>query len=102
MRSEPEILDRAGKANRILNDALYAEAWQTVRDEILRKWETSPVRDNDGREYLYLMLKALNDARGYLEQAARDGKVVVHLQDQREKEKKRLTDLFKFTKQGRA
>lgn len=102
MRSESETLDRAGRANRLLKEELLVEAWQSVREAILHKWEASPVRDNDGREYLYLMLKALNDARGYLEQASRDGKVVIHLQEQRESEKRRLTDLFKFTKQGRA
>lgn len=87
---ESKSLDRAAKAERILKDPLLAEAYELVKQELMRKWESSPVRDKDGREYLFLMIKATNDARGYLEQAVRDGKVALHSREER-----RLFNLFK-------
>lgn len=76
-------IDRAVRAERLLNDPLMVEAFDTVRKAILATFEASPARDAEGREHLYQRLKALNDARGYLEQAARDGKVLLHLQEEK-------------------
>ena len=88
LRDAP-VIERAVKAEKILNDPVYAEAFDKVRTAILDKFEASPVRDHEGREHLFKMLKALNDAKGVLEQAMRDGKVALHL-----KEQKRLFKLF--------
>lgn len=80
---EARGLDRAVKAEKLLSDPLIHEAFELVKAALTKKWEASPVRDKDGREYLYLMIKATNDARGYLEQAVRDGKVIVHSREER-------------------
>lgn len=82
---DSDILARADRASKLLQDPTLTEAWDKVRLAILAKFESSPVRDAEGREHLYKMLKALSDVRGYLEQAVNDGKVVVDL-----REKKRL------------
>ena len=83
---EEATISRAHQAERILKDPLFTEAWDKVKAALLAKFEQSPVRDTEGREHLLKMLKALNDAQGVLEQAMRDGKVVLHLQE----EKRRL------------
>lgn len=83
-------IDRATRAQKLLQDPLLADAFEKVRLAILSAFESSPARDAEGREHLFQRLKALNDARGYLEQAVRDGKVVVHLQ-----EEKRRFSLFR-------
>jgi hypothetical protein len=83
-------VDRGIRAERLLKDSLYVEAWDKVRSAILDKIEHSPVRDKEGREYLYLMLKALSDARGAVEHVMRDGKVAIHL-----REEKRRFKLFR-------
>lgn len=83
-------IDRGAQAERILNDPLYADAWTKVRQALLDKFEASPVRDTEGREHLFKMLKALNDAKGCLEQVMRDGKVALHLRE----EKRRLFKVF--------
>lgn len=87
---DSERLARAERANKIVNDSLYVEAYEQVRAAIFAKIETSPVRDTEGREHLFKMLKALNDAKGCLEQTMRDGKVLLHL-----KEEKRRFSLFR-------
>jgi hypothetical protein len=94
-----KALDRAGKAQALLKSELLLEAREMVRTSIVNKWEKSPVRDEEGREYLFLMLKAINDVWQLLEQAVQDGKIAAHsLEFQREEEKRRK--LFSF--KGRA
>jgi hypothetical protein len=80
---EQDLIARGEHARRIVNDELYVEAWEKVRQAILAKFEASPVRDTEGREHLFKMLKALNDAKGALEQVMRDGKVAVHLREEK-------------------
>jgi hypothetical protein len=81
--NDSEQIARGVRAEKIIGDALYVEAWDKVRAAILTKFEASPVRDTEGREHLFKMLKALNDAKGALEQVMRDGKVAIHLQEQK-------------------
>lgn len=85
-----ETIARSVRAEKLLTDPLLSESWEKVRTALLAKIETSPARDTEGRERLYFMLKALNDVRGCLEQVVNNGKVVIHL----EEEKRRLS-LFK-------
>ena len=91
--NESDVMARADRAAKIIADPLYLEAYEMVKAAIFQKIEASPVRDTEGREHLFKMLKALNDARGYLEQAMESGKVLVHLQE----EKRRFT-LFRGSK----
>lgn len=81
--SDETKLARAEQAGRILRDPLFTEAFDSVRAALLNKIEMSPVRDEEGREKAFLMLKALRDARAYLEQAMNDGKVVIELKERR-------------------
>ena len=78
-----DAIDRGQRASKILNDPLYVEAFDKVRLAILDKFEGSPVRDTEGREHLFKMLKALTDAKGALEQVMNDGKVEIHLQKEK-------------------
>ena len=87
---EVRILDRAARAEKIIKDEVFTSAFEAVRAAIHVKIETSPVRDSEGREHLFKMLKALNDAKGCLEQTMQDGKVQLHLQ-----EEKRRFSLFR-------
>jgi hypothetical protein len=80
---EITAIDRAHRAERLLKDPLLVEAFDKVRAAILAAFEASPARDAEGREHLFQRLKALNDAKGYLEQAARNAKVVLHLQEEK-------------------
>lgn len=66
---------RADQAARLLADPVLAEAFQSVREAILRKIEECPIRDTEGAERARLMLKLLRDVRGNLELAIQDGKV---------------------------
>ena len=76
-------IDRGVRAERILNDPLYQEAWSKYEAACWETFKKSPARDKEGREYLFLMIKAAADARAALEQVMRDGKVALHTREQK-------------------
>lgn len=87
---DQEAIDRGQRAEKIVNDPLFVGAFEELRQSILKKIETSPTRDQEGREYCFLLLKALNDVRANLEGKVRDGKYALHL-----REEKRRFQLFR-------
>jgi hypothetical protein len=68
-------IDRADKAQRILNDEIFKESFESVRQALLSKFEAAPVNDAEGMVKVRLCLKLLNDVRANLEAVIRDGKV---------------------------
>lgn len=71
-------LDRAARAQAILNNPTYQESFELVRQAIHEQWEATPVRDRDGAHELKLMLKLLGDVRANLDRAIADGKLAAH------------------------
>lgn len=55
-RTEREI-QRGERAAQLLQDELIVEALETIEKEYTERWKNSPVRDAEGREKLYLMVK---------------------------------------------
>jgi hypothetical protein len=82
-----QALERGARAEKLLADPMFAEALDTVREQILKNIEAAPIRDHEGVHELRLMLKLLRGVRGHIEQAVRDGKVIVH----RLEEKRRIS-----------
>lgn len=87
---ELSAIERGVQAEKLLNHPLIVEAFDKVRAALHHAWEQSPSRDPEGREELFRRIKATNDARGYIEQVIRDGKVAVHTREQ-----SRLFKLFR-------
>jgi hypothetical protein len=59
MTPEQEIA-RSEAAKRLYNDPLFKEAMDVVRREIIEKWEATPARDVEGREWLWQFHQAAN------------------------------------------
>lgn len=68
-------IDRAQKAERILNDPIFIEAFENTRQAIFQKIEATPIRDDEGLKHLRLSLKLLSDVRANLTAVLNDGKV---------------------------
>jgi hypothetical protein len=66
---------RAHKAAQILGEPLVVEAFTVLRQEIYDRWQSSPARDADGREKLFLMLKAADRVHAHLASVIETGKL---------------------------
>lgn len=73
--NQQQKIDRAQKAERILNDELYKDSFELTRQAIYQQIEKTPIRDIEGLTHLRLCLKLLTDVRANLESVLRDGKV---------------------------
>jgi hypothetical protein len=70
--------DRGVKAEKLLNDELFNEAFANVRENLLANLEEWPLDDPSGAEKLRMMLKVISAVRKHLEKVLRDGKVAAH------------------------
>ena len=73
--SPEEQLARAANARSLLENPLLAEAFQTIKDEVIEQWQKAPAHDVQGREKLWLTLKLLDKLQGTLRQTVEQGKV---------------------------
>lgn len=64
-RTEEEIA-RGDRARQLLQDETLQEAFSTIEREYTEKWLSSPARDAEGREKLYLMVKTLHRLKSEL------------------------------------
>lgn len=73
--TDEEAARRGEEARQLLEHPLLAEAFQTIRNEVTEQWQSSPARDVEGREKLWLTLRLLNRLEGQLQSAVETGKV---------------------------
>lgn len=66
---------RGKQATELLENAMFREAVDTIRQSLVDKWLSSPVRDIEGQHELRLMTKLLGDIEGYISNIAKTGKM---------------------------
>lgn len=74
MTPEEEV-QRGLDAERLLREPLLVEAFEILETEYTRAWQTSPVRDVDGREKLFLTQLMLTRVKDHLRIAMQDGQL---------------------------
>lgn len=74
MTPEEEV-QRGLDAERLLREPLIVEAFEILDEEYTRAWKTSPVRDAEGREKLYLTQLMLERFRAHLRIAMENGQL---------------------------
>lgn len=91
MTDQKELDRQRGiNARLLLETPLLVEAFEETRKEYLAAWEKTPVRDHEGREKLWLMVRTLDKVRGHLLTVMEGGKLAEHdLADLQEKGKLR-------------
>lgn len=73
-----EINARANRAKDILNDPLMIEAFQLLEAQVIEEWEKCPVRDRDGREFLWMLYKNTRKFKGILQGFIERGRLASH------------------------
>lgn len=67
--------ERGHEAKMLLENPLFRECIDTLRESIVAKWRAAPIRDRDGAHELKLMDKLLSDIEGYIRTIAETGKI---------------------------
>lgn len=73
MSSLDDKAQRGREAEQILAHPLFAEAFDTISQEVLDAWKASPARDVEGREKLFLTLKLLDRVKAQIVAVMQDG-----------------------------
>lgn len=73
--SPEEQVARAKDARTLLESPLLAQAFQSIKDEVIEQWQKAPAHDAAGREKLWLTLKLLDKLQGTLRHTVETGKV---------------------------
>lgn len=74
MTPQQEIA-RANQAKAIIESELYVEAYNAIREQYLAAWADSPVRDSEGREEIWRLLKSLEKVHAYFTDVITTGKL---------------------------
>jgi hypothetical protein len=74
MTLETEIAE-GYTAQEILASTVYLDAFEAIKQEIMQTWQSSPSRDSEGREKLFLMLGMLNKVQSTLQTTMETGKL---------------------------
>lgn len=70
-----ERIYNADQAKLVLDNEAFQRAFEDIKQELTEQWKTSPARDADGREKLWLMLKLLEKLEICLKSALDSGKL---------------------------
>jgi hypothetical protein len=82
--------EKGHEAYSLLNDPIFSDVIQSLRNRLINEWEASPIRDIDGQHKLKLMLNALDGIVRNLEEAYQTGKLAAkQLEDEEEKKRQR-------------
>ena len=65
----------ADQAKLVLENEAFQRAFEDIKQELTEQWKTSPARDQDGREKLWLMLKLLDKLELCLKSSLDSGKL---------------------------
>ena len=74
--NEQEQMNRAAHAHDLQNNPLLKEALESWTTELTQAWQTSQLKDSEGREKVYLMLAASRQFQTYLQNAVDTGKLL--------------------------
>lgn len=66
---------RGVRAKELLENPLLVESYETIEREIMQAWESSPVRDIEGREKLYQMLMILRRVKRHIQSVVETGEM---------------------------
>ncbi len=69
---------RGVNARQLLENPLLMEAFAETRAEYLAAWEKTPVRDHEGREQIWLMVRTLDKVKGHLQTVMDGGQLAEH------------------------
>ena len=96
MTNEQKLVDRAARAQAVLESDIYQEAWENTRAAIIQLIEKTPLSETETAEDLRRCLKLLRDVRANLELVLNQGKIAsFRLAEEEKRRKNPLRNLFR-------
>lgn len=71
---EERIYD-ANRAKEVLENPAFEGAFESIEQELVEAWKTSPQRDDKGREHIFLALTMLRRVKAHLTTTLETGKL---------------------------
>ena len=75
--TDEERLHRGTRAREVLENEEFQRAFDAIEEELTQAWKTSPQRDGDGRERLFLALTMLSKVKASLAQTMETGQLAL-------------------------
>jgi hypothetical protein len=88
-------VNRAAKAQALLSDPEFVEAFTVVRTNLLNRFEACPIQDRDQAHEIKLMLKLLQAVRENIFSVVNTGKVIEYRISTLERAKKGIANAFR-------
>ena len=73
---------REEKANRILTDPLYQEAFDVLKKDLMNRWEHSGSTELEARESIWLAMRLLDRIHGHFKSILETGQMAKALEKQ--------------------
>ena len=73
---------REEKANRILTDPLYQEAFDTLKEDLMNRWTHSGSTDLEAREAIWLAIRLLDKIDGHIKSIVETGHMAKMMEKQ--------------------
>jgi phosphomevalonate kinase len=73
---------REEQATRILTDPLYKEAFDTLKEDLMNRWEHSGSTELEARESIWLAMRLLERIQGHLKSIIETGHMAEMLEKQ--------------------
>jgi len=70
---------RAEHAERLINDNLFMESWDVLKEQLMNEWQHSQHLDVERRESLWLSVKLADRLRAHFESIVATGKMSDYL-----------------------
>ena len=74
--------EQLGRANALLSDPLFNEAFEVLRKELLGQWEQSGSQNTDQRESIWLAIRLLEKIKGHITSIVETGHMAKVLEKQ--------------------
>ena len=65
--------DRAGRAQNLLNDVLFNEAFDVLKKDLMGRWESSGSTELEARESIWLAMRLLDRIHGHIKSIVETG-----------------------------
>jgi hypothetical protein len=87
-----ELIDRAERAQRILEDPIFKESSERLEKDIVEAWARTGVRDKEGQHELHLMLQTARKFKAIFVEMVATGEI--HKQELQRPKLTRVLDRF--------